>query len=550
MTTPPSIVQLVGLDDFVTFSHEAMATQLVLHLPAEKNADSRAVAEEAFRLIDTLEDRLSFYREGSDVTRINRASSGDTIRLHETTITCLLTALEVAQASDGRFDPFTGHAALTAKQQTIPAHLIGFDVDDHDDRPVIALDPTSALVTKIDGTRWLDLGAVGKGAALDAVAELLTEWDITTAALVAGGSSVLVLGNHPARADGRWTLRVPAMPGRPTIHLSAPFALGASGDGFQPGHIITGGDRPARPQALVIAPTAAWADALSTAALLQTDDELKDAWGELTECSIFAAAEKDDPYCSGPLRELAPAAPQASLVIPCWNESERLPPFLRELCTAVRAAALAVEIMVVDDKSPAPEPEKTAAAVEKIRREFAFLRPMHQVDHHRGKGGAVYHGWRHANTASHWLAFVDADGAVPAQEVVRGLQTAMAETADPQPIIAANRYHHETSRPVQRGPIRQRSGHWFARYAKRKLGLQAEDCQCGFKVVPATWWRARQGWQEEGYAFDLELMQRAQQSKIPVTNLAIAWKEIGGSSVTWRDGLKLVQAVQRLKKSG
>mgnify|MGYP003648878491 CR=1 FL=1 len=552
-TAPASIIRLVGLDQLTRFEHEAMATKFVLHLATPSDGSSlRPIAEEAFRLLDRLEERLSFYQEGSDVTRINRAKAGDSFRIDEVTYRCLLDAIAVSAATEGAFDPFTGYAALQSKTQTIPHHLRDLAPPEAGERePVLAIDPDQPIVTKLAGRRWLDLGAVGKGAALDTMAEVLKEWDIPSAVLSGGGSSLLVFGAPPHGDQDTWTLHLPQSPGNPALQLPAPFALGASGDGFQPGHIIGDPGHAPRPQSLVMAPSAALADALSTAAILLSDQQLKSIIGDDPRFGVFATHLAAAPMAAGTFsQQLKQLGPELSLVIPCWCESQRLPVFLQDLCEAIRRADLSIEILVVDDGSPAPEPERTRGQIDRLRETFDFLRPMLEVPQHEGKGGAIYHGWRNASSTCRWLAFVDADGAVPTSSVMRGISHALATEAD-LPLIAANRYHHDRQYPVKRDWIRQRTGSWFAHWAQRKLALPARDSQCGFKLVPAGWWRDRnkRGWHELGYAFDLELLQSAKTDGIRTENMNITWQEIGGSNVGLRDGIELVQTVLRMAKA-
>ncbi len=547
---PAPLVQLVELDGLERFEHEAMATQFTLYLAPPANGTARQVATEAFALLDRVEEQLSFYREGSDVTRINRAPSGDTLRIDELTHHCLLTAIEVAAASAGAFDPFAGGAALRAKDQKTPSHLRDLEPPSPDDiRPVLSLDPEQPLVTKLDGCRWLDLGAVGKGAALDAMARLLTDWDISTAVLVGGGSSVLVIGPPLAADRSKWTLRLPQLPGQPELSLAAPFALGASGSGFQPGHVIAPTGFQRRQQSLVLAPDAALADALSTAALLMADDALTTLFNQAPDCAVLATRTDAPLLRTGVFNSWRRPPPAATLVIPCWREQDRLPPFLAQLGAALDDAALPVEVLIVDDGSPVADAAATRRAVAELHERHPQIQPMLDNERHRGKGGAVYHGWRHAAASAQWLGFVDADGAVPATEVIRGLKQVLAAPAAAQPsLIAASRYHQDHSRPVRRGFWRQRTGGWFARWAKVQLRIGADDSQCGFKIVPAAWWRAREPWAVDGYDFDLELLIAARDDSLPITNLPIAWREVPGSNVRLSDGLELVRVVKRLRE--
>jgi thiamine biosynthesis lipoprotein ApbE len=70
------------------------------------------------------------------------------------------------------------------------------------DEPPFTLDPdTFTVVSRTERLR-LDLGAVGKGYALDRGAELLREWNIRSACLISGGSTVLAL--EPAQDSRAW----------------------------------------------------------------------------------------------------------------------------------------------------------------------------------------------------------------------------------------------------------------------------------------------------------------------------------------------------------
>ncbi|MBT5902988.1 MAG: glycosyltransferase [Opitutaceae bacterium] len=545
---PEALVRLHDLDALERFEHEAMATRFTLHL-ASPNAETKLqpIAEEAFRLLDRLEDQLSFYREGSDVTRINRAVEGEVVRIDDVTHHCLLTAIQVSAASSAVFDPFAGHAAIQAKNQSVPHHL--GDVpppEPNETEPVLALDPEQPQITKLNGKRWLDLGAIGKGAALDAMAQLLQEWDVSTAVLNGGGSSILIYGAPPVGTESHWCVSLLQVAGQPQLKLAPPFAFGASGEGFQPGHVIGAA---ARPQSLVLAPAAAEADALSTAALLMSDEKLHDLLDKEPGYGVLATRHGESPTLSGVFsRELKMPAPNVTLVIPCWCESERLTPFLVPLARRINERQLPVEIIVVDDGSPGEESTKLAQQVEKIHRQYPQVKPLEAMRPHRGKGGAIYHGWRKSHAEAQWLGFVDADGAVPVEAVITGIEQAFS-AKPPYPLIAANRYHRDRNNHVHRSWIRQRTGSWFANWARTQLQLDTVDSQCGFKLLPAQWWREYpDDWQEQGYAFDLELLLAAQAAKIPTLNLNISWREVGGSNVGMNDGFKLVQAVKRLRR--
>lgn len=552
----PTIVRILGLEGFAVFEHGAMGIPFRFYLGESGELDRRAAAEEAFQLVDQLDERLSFGREDSDVTRINRAQVGDVIRIHKTTHRSLLAALAAAQASGGGFDPFVDSAALRAKGQSVPAYLLDRETDGNGagPTPALSVDPEQPQVTKLSGARWLDLGAVGKGAALDAAAELLRARGITSAALVGGGSSIVVWGTSVIDDSGEWPLRFPHWRDGPPLRVKAPFALSGFGTDSPTGQLTAAQGGHLRPQSLVLAADASGADAFAAAAAAMSDAELGtlSARPDARGLSIYAARTDRSPFASGLFQAVARREPVVSLVLPCSSASEHLPVFLDELCQALATSELRAEVIVVDDGSPGPEAEITSEAVDARRYAHAFLHPLRRVDRPRGKGGAVYVSWReHAAMATRWLAFVDANSAVPAAEVVRGLTLAV-DLPHEDILVVANRHHREPDRPVRRGWWRQWSSAWLARWVRRQLDLDVADSRCGFKIVPAAWWRRRDlagDWREAGQAFDLDLLLAAKADGLTAHNLPISWREVGRAPGRVKTGWNFVQTVRQRRRA-
>lgn len=238
------------------FSHAAMNCTFRLCLRGLPPRRAASLAREGIELIDSLEDKLSRYREGSDVWQINRMEAGEELFLSETTYACLRLAMGVTLSTGGRFDVTLGHAIdhLKTGQPGPPPPATGQLVL-HPDRPVIHCQSPG---------RALDLGGIGKGFALDQLKALLTGWEVPAALLSAGNSTHLAFG-----ADA-WPV---ALTGDKAHHslLLREQALSASGFGIQGVHLLSPDGHlpdPSLKRAWVLHASAALADAWSTAVLL------------------------------------------------------------------------------------------------------------------------------------------------------------------------------------------------------------------------------------------------------------------------------------------
>ncbi len=296
-------------------SRRAMATTFEVAVPVGSHPDPVAAAEAALDLIDALEDQMTVFRDHSEVSRLNATAAGGFVavepRLFELFARCAVWTRETGGAFDIATGALTKAWGFYRRDGAVPpaAELVaamratGF-------RHVVLDEPRLAVKFRVPGLE-INLGAVGKGYALDRAAELLrTKWGVRSALLHGGGSSVCAIGRPPGDARG-WPVRL-KHPTDPDASLGvvrlANAGLGTSAATFQffeyngrkLGHLLdprTGWPADGALSASVVAPTAAEADAMSTAAFVTGAEgaerltRLRPALGAVVQAEVNPARE-------------------------------------------------------------------------------------------------------------------------------------------------------------------------------------------------------------------------------------------------------------------
>jgi len=273
MIEDPSVIsiRLGDVASLRSYSCQAMACTFNFHLIGDKPGLMDSAVMEAEERLSRLEEQLSFYIEYSDITRINRAPVGEGIRISQDAVDCLLQSFEASARLGGKFHPFLGQANTLQKgQQNELPHLAGLLAEEADSsEPVISLDQETNTVVKLRSGPLLDLGGIGKGFALDQLQSLFQEWDIEQGLIECGGSTFLAM--KPPSDASSWELTIGYESRMSTIPLAANQALASSGVAFQGSHVVDPATRSATcnwNRSYALAPSAALADAASTAALL------------------------------------------------------------------------------------------------------------------------------------------------------------------------------------------------------------------------------------------------------------------------------------------
>ncbi|OGV65561.1 MAG: hypothetical protein A2283_13910 [Lentisphaerae bacterium RIFOXYA12_FULL_48_11] len=266
------------------FSHEAMTTFFEVILPGDDPTYAEQAANTVFSEIDRLEGLLSRFDPCSDVSQINRLMPGQSIRVAPDVFECLSVAAWVYAETGGTFDvtigPVMGYQAEVKKGK--PFDKAAFDLARQKvGMRRLALDDSDFSVgirTDAAGGVDIDLGGVGKGYALDKVADILEEWGFASYLLNAGFSTVLACGDGDK--EGGWLVGVGGQWGKAAGIESVRLfneALNGSGTEVKGTHIVdpvTGLPSKGHLAAWSICPSATAGDALSTAFMIMSTEKV------------------------------------------------------------------------------------------------------------------------------------------------------------------------------------------------------------------------------------------------------------------------------------
>lgn len=230
------------------------------------------------------------------------------------------------------------------------------------------------------------------------------------------------------------------------------------------------------------------------------------------------------------LRRECKGLPSLSVIIPAFNEANRLEPTLLSVVRYLERHPDAgeiwlAEIWVIDDGST----DDTARRVSAFAESFSEFCPSVRLLRHstrRGKGAAVKSGVLAAT--GDFILVMDADGAASIEELER---LWAVRTASGASIIIGSRAKPSRETRVQGKFIRKILGRTFTRMLWR-LTPGIADTQCGFKLFERSAALALFSRQEESrYAYDVEILHAAQQNGYAIEEVPINWVNIPGSKV-------------------
>ena len=292
----------------VKLALHAMATRFELVLHGDDAPSLRAAGEEAFAEIEQLEARLSLYRASSEISRINNSAAQGPVRVTPGLFALLEHAQRLSQESGGAFDitvaplvrcwGFMGGSGAVPPPEAVAAAraCVGMSL--------VRLDPANLEVALDREGVMLDLGAIGKGYAIERAVGLLREGGVASALLHGGTSTVYALG-HPPEAEA-WNIAIEIPPQDPEL----PYARLA----WQPGGEIAASSQAAR------APDGAAAPLMVTVPLRDEALSVSAVWGKFFRAEGKKFGHVLDPRTGYPVVR----AVLALVVLPSAAETDAL----------------------------------------------------------------------------------------------------------------------------------------------------------------------------------------------------------------------------------
>ena len=236
-----------------------------------------------------------------------------------------------------------------------------------------------------------------------------------------------------------------------------------------------------------------------------------------------------------------PQQPFVSLIIPAYNEAQRLAASVAALRGTLAGVDWPHEILLVIERSSDGTLELARALTAGLP-SFRIL--AHDVQ--RGKGHAVRAGMLAAR--GDIAFFMDADLSTPLEEIGRFLARLAAQPE--VDVLIGNRQHAGSAILRRQSLPRRKMGETFNAILRLLAGIRVRDTQCGFKAfrrraVDAIFPRQTL----DGFAFDVEVILLAERLGLRVEDMPVEWTNADGSKVhILRDSLRMLRDALRVRR--
>lgn len=191
------------------YEQQEFKMDTIMNLKAYGSKAEDAV-KEAYNRIDEIEQMASAQITTSDVSMINEKAGKEYVKVHPEIINMLQTAVKYSELSEGAFDITVGPLiklwGIGSENERIPSEseikdtltLVGYKN--------ISINADESMVMLLKEGMSIDLGGIAKGFAADEVVKIFKKYNIKSALINLGGSSMYTLGSKPDKS--LWSIAI------------------------------------------------------------------------------------------------------------------------------------------------------------------------------------------------------------------------------------------------------------------------------------------------------------------------------------------------------
>jgi dolichyl-phosphate beta-glucosyltransferase len=227
-----------------------------------------------------------------------------------------------------------------------------------------------------------------------------------------------------------------------------------------------------------------------------------------------------------------------SVVVPCFNEEQRLPRTIEQVERYLDAKSAPYELILVDDGSA----DGTRRVMDAAAKAHAAVR-IEALPHNRGKGRALAIGVTAAKGDE--ILLTDADLSTPIEELDK-LQAALDSGAG---IAIGSRALRGSRVEVSQPIYRVLMGKAFNLVVQAVLLPGIWDTQCGFKLFRAdVAHKVFAGLITDGFGYDPEVLYRARRQGVKIAEVPVVWRNSAPTKVSAiRSSLDMLKHVFRIR---
>jgi dolichyl-phosphate beta-glucosyltransferase len=235
--------------------------------------------------------------------------------------------------------------------------------------------------------------------------------------------------------------------------------------------------------------------------------------------------------------------PEVSIIVPAYEEEERLGESLAKIVAYLREHAPNTEIIVVDDGSK----DGTAESAQRYFTQITDISArVIRYEENRGKGYAVKTGLQAASADI--ALFSDADLSTPIEEMSKLIDPIRSDEFD---VTFGSRALDRTLIGTHQPWRREQGGKVFNLVVRTLTGLPFWDTQCGFKAFNLTKFRPLLDlMQIDRFGFDVEFLYVANLHGLRLNEIPVRWNNDERSKVNvFRDSLRMFNEVREIRRN-